>query len=192
MAEPYRGAVEPEAVEEAAKIARMIVDEETYEEELRDNYRPELSYEDLDNVTLTQMATDIVNGEHPEVVDMRFGFGSGEEWTFKEFIDTCYEWAGTVFDSNSDTRHLEMRGTTQAGDDELSMKKIQDNHNNFIENHLEPSKEPSTDKKFLSITYLSEGYHVSVQEDVHVEELEDRNETTEETENPTNRFWPDE
>lgn len=192
MAEPYRGEVKPEALDEAVKIAKIIVDEETYEEELRDDYRPELDYGALDDVTLTEMATDVINGEYPGARDMRFGFGDGETWTYKEFIDTCDDWAGTVFDNNSDTRHLEMCGTTQAGDEELSMKKIQDNHNNFIEGHLEPSKEPSTNSKFLSITYLSRDYHITLQEDVHVEELVDKNETTEKTENPTNRLWPDE
>lgn len=191
MAEPYRGVVEQDAIDEAAKIAKMIVDEETYEEDLRTHYRPELSYGELDDVTLTEIATDLINGEHSEAADKRYSFGDDETWTYKEFIDTCHEWSETVFDKNSDVRHLEMRGTTQAGDKELSWTEIKDNHHCFIQNQTEHNKDPSDNHMFLSITYVSKDYHLNMQESVFVEEMADKTETTEKTENPSKEFWPE-
>lgn len=178
-------------MEDAARIAEMIVGEEEYRE-IKDSYDFALSYEALNEHTLIELTVDVVNGEH-EDLDTRFSYDS-EEWSVEDFVEMCDEWSSTPFSSRQ--KHSEMRGTTQVGDEPITQKEISENQTRFISAHM--TKQPRADSRhaldpdveWVELTYLTDDENLKYNGPVTPVEMEDFVNPTEDAETREDVYWP--
>jgi hypothetical protein len=75
---------ESEKIEEAGKIASLMIGEEEYNHIRSNGGELQRDYEDVEDVELIELAISVVNGEYPEM-DERFSYGSGE-LTAEDFV----------------------------------------------------------------------------------------------------------
>lgn len=156
MSQPLKNTVSDKEIEEGAKIARRLIGLDEYKE-LHENYVSSLEgYHRVDDSVIIEMATDVVNGEYPQLFD-QFDY-NGEKWTVQDFVEHCAAWSSTPFGRERD---MEKRGTTQAGDEALDIHDIAENQNNFSGNIYDsPPKgsefEGSETGKYFEIHYATE------------------------------------
>lgn len=193
MSVPLIQELEPEELEEAGKIAAMIIGEEEYEH-IRSNGGPfQREYDDLGDVELVELATDVVNGEYPDL-DERFSYGDGR-WNVEDFIDYAVDASETPFSSNQ--RHSEMRGTTQLDAETYSLKDIAENFHDFIAVHIESTPpanldhEQDSEKNWLEITYVGEDNTINFSDYVKLMPMQDRQEPTPDSETQEEVYWPE-
>lgn len=101
-----------EGIEEAAKVARLLVKPHIYRA-INEDYGAPTRYELADDLTMVEMATDIVNGEHEQFFEY-FSYDS-EDWTEKDFVEQALEASSTPY--SGDEPFSEMKGSTQLGDE---------------------------------------------------------------------------
>lgn len=193
MSKPVVRELEPDELEEAGKIASMIVGEEEYEH-IRSNGGPfQRNYEDLDSVELIELATDVVNGEYPEL-DERFSYDS-ENWRVDDFIDAAVEASTTPFSNNQE--HSEMRGTTQLEEETYDLSDIEDNANNFVAARVQDEPpatldyEEDTDKFWIEITYISREDYVKLADFVSLFSMDDRQSPASKAKSQERIYWPE-
>lgn len=193
MSVPAIQELESQELEEAGKIAAMIVGEEEYEH-IRSSGGPfRREYDNLGDVELVELATDVVNGEYPEL-DERFSYGD-EIWEVEDFVEHAVDASETPF---SNKQHLsEMKGTTQLDAEIYDLKDIAENRQDFPEMYIEdtpPEKvdlEEDGEKNWLRIVYTGEENTVTFSDYVKLMPMEDKKEPTPDADIQERVYWPE-
>lgn len=150
MSESPLTVLDGEGLEEAAKVARMLVTPDIYRT-ISDDYGAPNSYELADEVTMVEMATDIVNGEHEQFFEY-FTYDS-EDWTEQDFVEHALEASSTPY--SGDEPFSEMKGSTQLGDEPVGDNRKDRNFRGvkFSEKPGREDVEPVEDEKWLEGIY---------------------------------------